>query len=74
MAVFTFSEPQAVFTHSPAKPSLLRRVFDAIVEARTRQAEREVAAHLATLDEKTRRKYDLGDAVVGKNGMYVWPF
>ncbi len=74
MAVFTFSEPQAVFTYSSAKPSFLRSAFNAIVEARTRQAEREVAAHLATLDQKTRSKYDLGDAVVGKNGMYVWPF
>lgn len=74
MAVFTFSEPQAVFATASNKPSVFRRVLDAMVEARAKQAERMVAEHVATLDPKTRAKYDLGDAVVGKNGAYVWPF
>jgi hypothetical protein len=35
-------------TSKPARASLLRRIYDAIVEARLRQAEHEVARFLAT--------------------------
>lgn len=74
MAVFTFSEPQIVFPTASNKPSLLRRAFDAIIEARMNQARREVSAHVAMMDEKTRREFDLDAAIVGKNGVYAWPF
>ena len=74
MAVFTFSEPQAVFAASERKPSLFRRVLNAIIEARMAQAQREVRAHIATLDPKTRARFDIDKAVVGKNGVYVWPY
>jgi len=33
----------------PLKPSLLRRVFNAIVTAQTRRAEREIAHHMRAL-------------------------
>ena len=74
MAVFAFSQPQPVFTASARKPLLLRRMFDAVIEARMAQARREVANYVATVDPKTRAKFDLDAAVVGKNGMYAWPY
>lgn len=74
MAVFAFSQPQPVFSGAARKPSLLRRMFDAIIEARMAQARREVANYVATVDPKTRAKFDLDSAVIGKNGLYVWPY
>ena len=45
---------------APRKPGLFRRVFDRLVEARSRQAEAFVQAHLRTLDAETlaRLGYD----------------
>ena len=40
--------PAARSTKLPAKPGLLRRIYDAIIEARRREAEREVIRFLAT--------------------------
>ena len=40
--------PAARSTTDTAKPGLLRRIYDAIVEARMREAEREVIRFLAT--------------------------
>ncbi|WP_375568315.1 hypothetical protein ABWH92_11075 [Ahrensia marina] len=74
MAVFAFSEPQRVFADQGEKPSIFRRALNAIIEARMAQAQRQVKAHIATLDPKTRAKFDLGDAVTGKNGVYIWPY
>jgi hypothetical protein len=74
MAVFTFSEPRPVFASAANKPSIFRRAWNAIIEARMAQAQRQVNAHIATLDPKTRAKFDIGDAVTGKNGVYIWPY
>lgn len=74
MAVFAFSEPQTVFAGNSKKPSIFRRALNAVIEARMAQARREVSAHVATLDPKTRAKFDLDAAVVGKNGIYAWPY
>ena len=73
MAVTDYSDSRTLAAASPARPSFLRRLFDAMVEARMAHAQRLVANHIATLDPKTRAKYDLDRAIVGKNGVYVWP-
>jgi hypothetical protein len=39
-------------TSTPAKPGIFHRILDALVEARTRQAEREIARYLATTQGK----------------------
>ena len=42
--------PSETSTLAPARgPSLLRRMFDAVVEAQSRRAEREIARHLRAL-------------------------
>jgi hypothetical protein len=74
MAVFTFSEPRPVFASAGNKPSIFRRALNAMIEARMAQAQRQVNAHIATLDPKTRAKFDLDAAIVGKNGVYIWPY
>jgi hypothetical protein len=74
MAVFTFSEPRPVFAGAGNKPSIFRRALNAMIEARMAQAQRQVNAHIATLDPKTRAKFDLDAAIVGKNGVYIWPY
>ncbi|MEQ8658712.1 MAG: hypothetical protein RIC24_15530 [Hyphomicrobiales bacterium] len=74
MAVFAFSEPQPVFATDGKKPSIFRRALNAVIEARMAQAQRQVNAHIATLDPKTRAKFDIGNAVTGKNGVYIWPY
>lgn len=45
--------PAARSTTHPAKLGLLRRIYDAIIEARQRQAEREVTRFLATHEKFT---------------------
>lgn len=40
--------PGTTSPEAPRRPTLLRRVFDAIVEAQTRRAEREIARLLRT--------------------------
>jgi hypothetical protein len=42
----------AARTSPPAKAGFLHRIFDALVAARTRQAEREIARYLATTQGK----------------------
>jgi len=39
--------PEPKKNEPAAKPGLLRRIFDALVHSRQRQAEREIARHLA---------------------------
>ncbi len=74
MAVFTHSEPQPVMHGWSLGTSFLGRAFQAIVDARMAKAEREVQAYIATMEPKARKEFDLDKALIGKNGIYAWPY
>lgn len=74
MAVFTFSEPQHVFNRKGDQPSLLRKVFDLLIDARMAQVQREVNAHLDTLGPEARAKYNIEAFGADKKGVWAWPY
>jgi hypothetical protein len=75
MAVFAFSEPQRLVARRASSKSLARRIFDPIIEARMAQAQRIVDEQIAISQRYSKPGEDrLGDMVVGKKGVYVWPF
>lgn len=73
MAVFAHSAPQRVFD-TDISASFFGRFFQRMMNARMARAQAEIKNHMDTLDDKTLAKYDLDRAVVGKNGVYAWPF
>lgn len=54
---FLAASPAHAAIPAERRPSIMRRVFNAIVEARMASAQRQVNAHLMTLDDATLAKY-----------------
>lgn len=75
MAVFAFSEPQRLLSRRTSSKSLARRIFDSMIEARMAQAQRMVDEQLALSESYGKPAADnLDTMVVGKKGVYAWPF
>ena len=72
MATITISPLTPVRT-TPKRRGLLRRVLDAIVESRTREAERTVSDHLMSLDDATLERQGLDRAALRRkaSGAYL---
>ncbi|MDH3195764.1 MAG: hypothetical protein OEL78_05570 [Hyphomicrobiales bacterium] len=65
MAVTTLDSFAGRATNQARKPSLLKRMFQALIDARTLQAQHYVNTYLRSLDDKTLAKlgYDRADIV-----------
>lgn len=72
MATITIS-PLTPVRMTPKRRGLLLRVLDAIVESRTREAERIVSDHLMTLDDATLERQGLDRAALRRkaSGAYL---
>ncbi|MEM6384005.1 MAG: hypothetical protein AAF739_15135 [Pseudomonadota bacterium] len=83
MAAFTFSQPQPRLFRDSAFARIIKSAFTSMIQAREARARAEVAEYLAftntreddpqRLPEK-RDRYDIDAAIVGKNGIYAWPY